>query len=313
MSFTRTRTRQLMEAAWLALLGLSLAPGVGRLDAGDTAKSAAHARLAFSRNAFGEANENDALAAIRAWADSIVKQAGGLPIDSELLNSADLLRAIRNHALDGFVLTTPEYLEVAGLVDPTLMADTTYLRDREQYILLVHAGSDIQNVAGLLGHGINLQQDPRTCLASMWLATLLAAQHLPPPERFFSRVNEIPRLSRTVLPVYFQKADACVVTRRGFQMMCELNPQLGRSMRVIATSPGLITFFFAFSKDCPQPLKESIRAAFLHLHESSAGQQALTLFQCVRLGEGNVSVLRESIALMEAYHRLQTRMPGRSQ
>ncbi len=272
-------------------------------------------RIAFSRDTLGEMNETDARAAIRIWSESIAKQAG-MDIDDNsaaLLSPGDLLRAIRNRALDGFVLTAPEYVEVAGLLDQKLMADEKLMRQGEQYLLLVHASSGIQNLADLAGHELHLYKNPRMCLAPMWLATLFGPQYSARPQPFFSRVTKESKLAQAVLPVYFRKADACVVTRQGFETMCELNPQLGRTLRVLATSPKLMPYFCAFRKDCPLAIKERMRYALSHLHETTAGQQVLMLFEVRRLYDVDASAFQESAGLIEAFNRLQAKAPGGTQ
>jgi phosphonate transport system substrate-binding protein len=218
--------------------------------------------------AFRRGLSREALAAIRVWGESVARCAG-LAFDGDSapsLNPADLLHTLRNRKLDGVVLTAPEYVAVAGILDATFFSYEILVEHGEQYLTLVHARSAIET----------------SRLAPKWLATRVAAQTPSYAEPFFGRVTKEAKLAQIVLPVYFRKADACIVTRQGFETMCELNPQLRGNLRVLASSPRLLRFLGGYRQDCPAPLK-------------ARGQQALMFFQVRRLTD-----------------RLQAKAPGRT-
>jgi ABC-type phosphate/phosphonate transport system substrate-binding protein len=92
-------------------------------------------------------------------------------------------------------------------------------------------------------------------------------------------------VAQTVLPVFFESADACLVTRQASETMCELNPQLRRRLLVLAVSPKLFAAFFGVQvqKDAPDAVKSKIRQALLGYYDTPGGRQILTLFQSNRL------------------------------
>lgn len=265
-------------------------------------------RIAVSGEFLGQVNENDAKAAMSAWAAALARS-GEMEIDVSrpiVVPSAALLQMIRKGETDSFGVTTMEYFRVAAWTDPDLlMVDESAARDGTQYILLVHEDAGLASLRDLRGRGLIVYKSVTTCLADAWLGTLLAGLNLGPAQGHFGPISRDVKLSGVVLPVYFRKADACVTTRQSFETMCELNPQLGRKLRVLATSPKLQTGGLAFHRDCPPLRKKQMLAVLLGLHETVAGQQALTLFQGKRLVVADQSLFRSSIDLLAAYGRLR--------
>jgi ABC-type phosphate/phosphonate transport system substrate-binding protein len=292
------------EAGWWVLLALAPLAGWAQ-----TPADSSRFRLAVSEKVVGsEVNGADARNAMKAWADSISRQSGiTFEYDRAILSTTEeLVQAIRNRLVDGFAISTPEYMQVASLVDPAALI----LSDRnagggEEFLLLVQADSPIRTLADLRGRTLMVPDNIRAILAVPWIETLLATSRLGPAKEFFGRLTTKPKLSQVVLPVYFRQADVCVANRDGFDVLKELNPQLAQKLRVLATSPKLVNQMVAFHADCPPPRKARFCSAMLSLHQTPSGQQALTLFQSRRLELRDSSVLRGTVELLKAYERTQ--------
>jgi len=98
--------------------------------------------------------------------------------------------------------------------------------------------------------------------------------------------------------------DACMVTRRGFETMAELNPQVGRQLKIVATSPELVPAVFGLRADYNPSYKPQLLAALSELQKSPAGQQVLTIFHCDRIEESPVSCLESALELVATHARL---------
>jgi ABC-type phosphate/phosphonate transport system substrate-binding protein len=144
-------------------------------------------------------------------------------------------------------------------------------------------------------------------LGGPWLEELLGKQALAPPEMFFSRVTPVIKTSQTVLPVFFHQSDACVVTRQGFALMGELNPQVTKQLRVLATSPQLVPHLTCFRAGFDPSLKEKIVAAVTEANNTTAGRQLMTIFQYDRIEERPLSKLQSTRELLAACARLHSR------
>jgi phosphonate transport system substrate-binding protein len=267
-------------------------------------------RIALSGAMLGDVNENDARAAIRAWADVITKQTG-LDVEYDrnmLVDPLSLQNAVRRHLVDAFAITVPEYMPVASVIDPTsLMIDEFSSAGGHEYVLLAHRAKGLHDVAGIKGRTLVIHKSPYTCLAPCWLDTLTADVSPAGFVPFLGPVSYQVKLSKAVLPVYFQQLDLCVIQQRGFRMMCELNPQLAKDLQVVARSPKLIPAMMAFHRQCPSARRDSFRTALLNFHQSAAGKQALTLFQSGKLVQSDHTVLRSAIEILTASERIRAR------
>jgi phosphonate transport system substrate-binding protein len=268
-------------------------------------------RVATSADMLADVNENDARAALRSWAD-VVSGVVGMHIDYEryFLSSPPQLRDLmRKGAVDAVACTTPDYVPFASLLDPDIVLVEPNAVGYE-YVLLVNGKNNIPGVAELRGRSLGLYRHASTCLAMSWVETLLSAANLGPSDRFFAGVTESAKLSRTVLPVFFGQSDACLVTRNGFRTMCELNPQLGVTLRPVATSPPYVTALFGFHRDCQPALKLKFQSALVDLAKNATGRQLLALFQTPGFCARNASVLRSAVELVEAAARARRRYAG---
>jgi phosphonate transport system substrate-binding protein len=298
-----------LAAGWLVWAAYPFA-AAGSAPASDDASPGL--RIAVSESVAGEVNDNDLRAAIKTWAEAVARQTG-VRIDAELCTSGQLVQRVRNRQVDAFSTNVLEFARVAGYADHELVVDETQFPDGEEYVLLVHQSGGIRSLADLRGRTLLLDRSTRACLAGIWLDTLLGSAHLGAMDTFLGRLESSPKLSRVVLPVFFRQTDACLVTRRGYDTMCDLNPQLAKQLHPLAVSPKLVTTFLAFHKDSPAETRRRFLAAVTDLHKTVAGRQALMLFGSTRLVPADVAVLRTSFELLHAYERLQGKAPAAGQ
>ncbi len=264
-------------------------------------------RVGFSSSMFTDVNENDAKAAVKAWAQVLAKERN-IPIDPEarvLNGTEEISRALQSKLVDAVALTTDEHSRLGReLLSSEFIVGVNDGRLTEEYVLLVHRDSGIERVGDLRGRSLNFFQNTRMSLASAWLDTLLVKDGLGRTSKFFGRVTQLNKLPRVILPVFFRQSDACVVTRRGFHIMAELNPQVGQQLKVLSSSPELVPAGFCFRRDYNNPLKERILAEFGKVHTTPAGQQVLTIFQSGRLEVHPISILNSSLELLASHSRL---------
>jgi hypothetical protein len=286
----------------LAALFLVVAPAAARQD-----DSARDFRFGFSTALMPEVNESDSRVAIRLWADAMFKT-GAFRADPEVClygDSATMSAALENRMVDGVAMSTTEFIKlrervefnhfVFGVVDGSIS---------DEYVLLVRTNSHLATLKDLYGRSLIVQRHSRTCLAVPWLDTLLAEQGLKPTHELFGSVTEELKLTKVVLPVFFGKNDACLVTRKGFDAMAELNPQVQRQLRVLASSPAFVCTGFFFRAGFPEAPQKRCLAEFTRVHETPGGQQILTVFQTERLEEHPAAVLDSALKLMETHRRL---------
>lgn len=303
------RAAQAGCASWclalLVLCGMGVLPANGHACASDG--GSALLRMAFTSSMFAEVNESDARAAVKVWARAIIRDRG-IAVDPEtrILNGTEAIaNALRSEQIDALALVTREYWTLGDeLLTGPLVVGVNQGSITEEYVLLVHRDSGIERIGDLRGRTLLFHHNPRTSLAPAWLELLLVKNGFPRTDEYCSRVTPITKISQTVLPVFFRKSDACVVTRRGFQTMSELNPQVGRQLKVLTSSPQLVPNVFCFRKNYPDPDKDKLLAEIKRIHATPGGQQVLTIFQCERLEIHPVSCLNGAFEMLKEHRRL---------
>ncbi|HMP72888.1 MAG TPA: PhnD/SsuA/transferrin family substrate-binding protein [Kiritimatiellia bacterium] len=288
--------------AGLILLGLAWGWGMG-LEAGQEPF-----RLAFSTSKFSDVHENDAKAAVMAWARTFAEEQGaGVDPQAMVFSSLDEMReGLIDGTIDMLSVVTEEYyaLQAVAAKSP-LLVTVADGRDREEVVLLVHRESGLEAVEDLAGGTLVLHRNPRASLALPWLDGVLLERGLPVAQEFVGDFRENAKLTGVVLPVFFRKVDACLVTRGAFETMSELNPQVGRDLVEIAVSPALVPTVIFFRKDYDSPQKETILASLNRLDDSVAGRQVLAIFRSERLAEQPRSYFQEALDVIERTMRLR--------
>jgi len=283
-------------------LVLAGVPRILRSSAADpTAPSATPLRLAISETLVADVNINDARAAMQTWikrmsADMHVT----IEIDPKIFSTTDeVVRGIRTGQLDAAALSVVEYRPIGDLFNPHDFLVGSGVSGPDEYLVLVRKSGPFQRLSDLRGGRFSMLKAPKMCVAPAWLATLLDDERLGSTETFFSSISSDSKVSRVVLPVFFQQADACLTSKRGFQTMCELNPQVARSLTVIANSPVMVTCFYAFRKNYPS----AERARFIDVHKTllttPTGRQLATLFQFDEMNVSDAGCLAPALAILD--------------
>lgn len=253
---------------------------------------------------------------MKVWAQNLAKEGTVRADGNAVLSSklSEIATALQSRSVDGAALAADEFAElrdqvpfnryVFGVTDGHLW---------EEYILLVPRDSPLTKLDDLRGRSLNLLRNSRMSLALLWLDTLLLRQGLPSAAVLCGRITPQGKLTKTMLPVFFGQTDACLVTRNGFKTMGELNPQVTRRLRVLASSPPYVPGGLFFRTGYPPAQLEAFLAQLQRVHATPGGQQVLTIFQTERLEEHPLSVLDSALELLETYRRLLGGATNRAQ
>lgn len=299
---TRSALPSRRSAVALAFGLLPAAPG-SLLVAQDNAS----VRLALSESVVGDVNVNDARAAMKVWISMITKELN-VVIDPKLFSTTQEIHdRMRKGELDAVALNILEYRQIAELFDSSQVVAAGGPAGLEQYVIVTKLSAGYRQVGELKGKRFCTLKSPRMCLAADWLSTILDEVHRGPAEQFFSSMSVDSKFSRVVLPVFFGQADACLTSKRGFETMCELNPQVARDLKVIASSPAMVLSFYVFRRNYHGPSRQKVIKAISGLRNTTAGQQLATLFQFDELTLRDASCLAPGLAILDAADRARDR------
>lgn len=242
-------------------------------------------RVVFSPDKFSSVNRNDALAAFKAWIETVGRRRGiNLLVEADSYSSVpELQQVVRSRAADLLVLRSLEYL---GLEKEREMLDPVFMPERrntiqQTYLLLTRRDRHL-TLADLRGKKILLVNSLGTGLSRAWMADVLRQAGLGTLNDFSPIVEDANKPSAAILPVYFGKADACVVDAESFTVMKELNPQIGQALEAGRTSTPYLETIICVRGDYVKNRAELIEG-LAELHEEASGRQILLVFKVDRL------------------------------
>ena len=270
--------------------------------------------VAISQETLGGANINDARAAYKIWTQEVTRHLGTVHavVDPQIfLPSEELLRDVRVGTVDCYGITALEYMKIADVTDPNFILLQDSLADGMEYLVVVHSQSPYHSIADLHGAQMIAHHHPDLVLAPAWIETTLAASSLPPAQKFFANLSSRDNINQVALPVFFRRADAACLARRSWDTAVELNPQLGRSLRIVAVSPKLVPIFVAFRRHCSDAGRAALIDAILNITSVPAGQQIVALYQSHSFVVRTSAVLRTTVDMLTEYQRFLARTRDR--
>jgi ABC-type phosphate/phosphonate transport system substrate-binding protein len=182
-------------------------------------------------------------------------------------------------------------------------------RKTSTYVVLVRDDSGIDESSHLRGRLLLTVEGRQMGLARIWLEVMLSEAGLGGSRSLLQSVKTHHRVAQAVLPVFFGTADACLVSRSGFETMAELNPQISQQLRVLASSPPVIPFVTCMRSDFTGIDRQRTEAAYLEAHLHAQGRQLLTLFGDDRDERCDENDLQSSLEIIQRHGQLETTHP----
>ena len=269
-------------------------------------RSAAVFHIGVSSRTFETVNRNDAAAALKSWAATVMREQNLLEqVEVKFYDAfEDLAKAFRQNRVHA-VSTTVEECMLLGVEPEKIFLPATEKGPHVRYAIIVHRDGDITGLDGLMSRKLVTHQTQRMVLAQPWLEALQASQAARPVNRSLGNLTTVENASKSILQVFFRQAHAALVTEDAFALAGELNPQLRKDLRVLAMSSPFITSFFMFRPTWQGQSRERMEAAIMGLHTTPGGRQVLTVFQSSRMETQPGSILDPTRQFLAEYLRLK--------
>jgi len=263
--------------------------------------------LGFSSRILGRANRADVAAAMKAWLLTAARERK-VEVDPEILvfdSLEEIIQALRQEKID-VVSVGMDDLPLLEKRAPLsgMFANKVKNKISEQFVLLVRRDEAVKGLADLRGRSVVILETGRSLLAPVWLDTELLRRHLPVLARHFGKVTFAAKPSLAIMPLFFKQVDAVLMNQSSFETACELNPQLGRDLTVLASSPELVSSIGVYWADAASPAANFYRQEAPRLSETPGGKLVLNLFQTDGIVEVKEADLRETRALLAEHARL---------
>jgi ABC-type phosphate/phosphonate transport system substrate-binding protein len=298
----------------IAAGALILACGAIGRAADFTSSEPVHLNLGFSGQIFVNVESAESRSVMKVLASEIVRRhfTNGTSESLILGDDSSIRQAFLEKRIDMAAITTDEYVRLRGRapIQPILTATAGH-DPYHSVVLLVRRDAGIRSLAELQGKRLTLSTDQSKSIHLTWLETLLMKQGVQRTEAYFSAIKEAKRPSQAILPVFFQQADACLTTQQAFDVVRELNPQIGSDLVVLVRSPSLVSGVMVFRTDFDPGVKGKILEILQKLPMDANGSQILRMFRMNELLPWRPEYLETVEALLSEHERLRKNLERR--
>ena len=113
--------------------------------------------------------------------------------------------------------------------------------------------------------------------------------------------------STALLKLFFNQANAAIVSKKTFDFANELNPQIGKQLKIVYTSKVSSELFGYFRKGFDDTLRKIVTDLALKIVNSSRGEQLLLIFKTDSIVRVKVDDLKPTEELYHKYLELKKR------
>jgi ABC-type phosphate/phosphonate transport system substrate-binding protein len=267
--------------------------------------------VGYTKSLLSDVDFRDAQAAMDLWVRELSKSTKNPLYTKSILidDLPSLIRAINAKQIDVLGLSCLDYFKIKDQanLEPGMVVIINGKPSKE-FSLIASRDKALKNLGDLKnGKLLVYDERPGQEVPLMWLDTFLIKQNAACSKQLFSNIKNVDKVSQAVLPVFFKQADACLVSRSGFETMVELNPQLGEQLSILATSPGFVLGGVFFRKDFREDIKNLIMDTCMKFCTYPAGRQIVTLFKAEAFSPFKPSHFETLLDLIKEYKNLQTK------
>lgn len=268
--------------------------------------------IGFMYDLFSGVDINDAQAGVKIWVSKIVKinnLFNKYNVKVKIYTSVNqVISQMQQDNLSMLSLTTQDYLNYGSKIglEPALVPSINNDAGA-YYYLLVKKDKNYNSLKDLKNITIGLTSQGSHQASVLWLDELLAKDQLPQKEKYFKKIIYSEKESDLILNLFFDQTDACIVSNHDFQLMKELNPQIGSQLKTILISPkylwGIVCYTMLFDNKAKNLFYESA----LKFQNLPSGKQLFSLLKIDKLIPFKQEYLDNFKTLLKNYDRLVIR------
>lgn len=180
-----------------------------------------------------------------------------------------------------------------------------YKSTADDLFLVVRRAANIRNLADLAGKRLVLLDSDE--LSDVYLQTLLMRSWGKADESRLAAVEREKRSVNLVHRLFFNRADAALITRNAYEAAVALNPQIGQRLQILDQHSfhGRSPVVGLFSARVSAEDREAITRAALSLNGTPRGRQILDIYRADSMVASKVSDLEPYRRLFVEYQALQ--------
>jgi ABC-type phosphate/phosphonate transport system substrate-binding protein len=157
---------------------------------------------------------------------------------------------------------------------------------KEVFIIIVLENSTMKNVSDLYKKKISVQKND--LITKLYVENKILEKY----KKLDVNFELYPTKQRALLKLFFGKVDAAIITNKSFELISELNPQIGKKVRVLEVTNIEAKNFGFFNKSLNEESRTLINKQVKSLHETTRGKQILNIFKTDSIVESKLVDLK---------------------
>lgn len=244
------------------------------------------AKLIISLNAFHNAKSQDAQAVAEILAQHI-KEEYKLDYSFEVTTPGtnSEIEKVAGNDFDYIILTTEEYFDLQKKL-PFEPYTTNYSAGKIGFVyhLIVNKADNIKDISQLKNETLYVLARETQKIPFLWLDKLLSEKGLPNQRKFFKEIIVDYKATNVLLPVFFKKAKACIITEVSLNLLAELNPAIKNNISILNSSDNILLGLGCLNKKkFGSEIYNILKDIIPKLSSNLSGQQLLKLFNADKL------------------------------
>ncbi len=268
-------------------------------------------RIAYFQDTFSEVDPKDAHVALQVLGERFARNRGeAYTHELDVLSDLEMaVKKVDECKIDILSLMSVEYLKIRDrlLMEPMFVPSLTENSPEVSFVLLVKQHQGIKNLEQLRNKKIIVEKSGRGSIALMWLDTKLYECELPESKTFFHSIKKVKKVTHAVLPVFFDKVDACVVPLYAYETMAELNPQMKKRLSIQLKSPGFLMNIVCMRLGLDGEIVETTIKTIDGMENDLEGKQILAIMKTKKLVRYKADYLQNTEEMYKKYKELSAR------
>lgn len=244
-------------------------------------------RLVISNEILGDVNRTDAQASIEGVMNEVLGKTQFLVdrIVPQIVNSIDEIKSLVNkNEVDLIGLSTLNYFKLKKTLNISpIFSIQKKSTNGIRFVVIVKKNGNIKTLEDLRSKNILNLNGFEKEIVDKWLLVEMHKQKIVNPSEIIDGFTKTTTPSKRIFSVFFDKADACILSKDEFDSACELNPQLEKNLKILIQSPPFITQVFC-GNDNSEKKGIAHRKEFVEkLITIENGSKMLKLFKAVTI------------------------------
>lgn len=260
--------------------------------------------LGILKNSFINVSQNDATVAINVWANKLRKKLN-IAAKFKLMvfdNTKDMINYNTKNNLGMVLLNSINFLRLHDKMSLYPIFISSNSKSIYTKLLLITKKTNAENISGFKGKKLGFYLRESNPIPKLWMDVVLAKNKLCSEEKFFSRLKEYNSDPQVLFSVFFGQTDIGIVSEAAYETMNELNPQIGKQLKILLTSPGFVFDVASFTQTSRNnSYSRKIKKNAVLLNSSPEGKELMTLMKTERSVTFKPEYLMSTKKLFNAY------------